>query len=100
MLLMLVVTMAKGLGNGIPLAAVVTTPEVAACMSPSQAVHFNTFGGNPLSCAVGSTVLDVSLATGSTKLMTITRFAKKDLFRYLGKAAEIIRKNKKIETII
>ncbi|KAK2170495.1 hypothetical protein NP493_1149g00072 [Ridgeia piscesae] len=54
-----IVTMAKGMGNGIPLAAVVTTPEIAACMSPSNAVHFNTFGGNPLSCAVGSTVLDV-----------------------------------------
>ena len=58
--LVLAVTMAKGMGNGIPLAAVVTTPEIAACMSPSNAVHFNTFGGNPLSCAVGSTVLDVS----------------------------------------
>jgi len=50
------VTMAKGIGNGFPLAAVVTTPEIAQSMA--SAVHFNTFGGNPLSCAVGSAVMD------------------------------------------
>jgi len=52
-----IVTMAKGMGNGFPLGAVVTTPEIAATMS--QALHFNTYGGNPMSCAVGSAVLDV-----------------------------------------
>lgn len=52
-----IVTMAKGIGNGFPLAAVVTTPEIAATMG--TALHFNTYGGNPLSCAVGSAVLDV-----------------------------------------
>ena len=50
--------MAKGIGNGFPLAAVVTSPEIAQSMT--KAMHFNTFGGNPLACAVGSTVLDVS----------------------------------------
>ena len=49
--------MAKGIGNGFPLAAVVTTPEIAK--SFQQALHVNTFGGNPLACAVASTVLDV-----------------------------------------
>ncbi|CAL4243397.1 unnamed protein product, partial [Meganyctiphanes norvegica] len=52
-----IVTTAKGIGNGFPLAAVVTTPEVARTMS--GALHFNTFGGNPIACAVGSAVLDV-----------------------------------------
>jgi alanine-glyoxylate transaminase/(R)-3-amino-2-methylpropionate-pyruvate transaminase len=52
------VTMAKGIGNGFPLAAVVTTPEIAKTMS--SALHFNTYGGNPMSSAVGSAVLDVS----------------------------------------
>ena len=46
-----------GMGNGFPIAAVVTTPEIGAVLT--QALHFNTFGGNPLSCAVGSAVLDV-----------------------------------------
>ncbi|XP_064640196.1 alanine--glyoxylate aminotransferase 2, mitochondrial-like [Lineus longissimus] len=52
-----IVTMAKGIGNGFPLAAVVTTPEIAQTLA--TALHFNTYGGNPLSCAVGSAVLDV-----------------------------------------
>lgn len=52
------VTMAKGIGNGFPLAAVVTTPEIA--LSMAKALHFNTYGGNPLACAVGSAVLDVN----------------------------------------
>jgi len=51
-----IVTMAKGIGNGFPLAAVVTTKEVATTLS--AALHFNTYGGNPMSCAVGSAVLD------------------------------------------
>lgn len=52
-----IVTMAKGIGNGFPLAAVATTPEVA--QSLTKATHFNTFGGNPLSSTVGLTVLNV-----------------------------------------
>ncbi|XP_034108088.1 alanine--glyoxylate aminotransferase 2, mitochondrial isoform X1 [Drosophila albomicans] len=52
-----IVTMAKGIGNGFPLAAVVTTPEIAACLG--QALHFNTYGGNPMASAVGIAVLDV-----------------------------------------
>ncbi|KAL8616380.1 hypothetical protein ACOMHN_032234 [Nucella lapillus] len=51
------VTMAKGMGNGFPIGAVVTTPEIAAVMG--KALHFNTFGGNPVASAVGSAVLDV-----------------------------------------
>ncbi|MSU65396.1 MAG: aminotransferase class III-fold pyridoxal phosphate-dependent enzyme [Opitutus sp.] len=52
-----IVTMAKGIGNGVPLAAVVTTPQIAATMT--QKVHFNTFGGNPVVSAVGQAVLEV-----------------------------------------
>ena len=50
-----IVTMAKGIGNGAPLAAVVTTPEIAACMA--SRIHFNTYGGNPVSSAIGRAVL-------------------------------------------
>lgn len=53
-----VVTMAKGIGNGFPLAAVITTHEIAKPLS--TALHFNTFGGDPLACVAGSAVLDVS----------------------------------------
>lgn len=51
-----IVTMAKGIGNGFPLAAVVTTPEIAQTMS--HALHFNTYGGNPIASAVGMSVLE------------------------------------------
>jgi len=52
-----IVVMAKGIGNGAPLAAVVTTPEIAKVMT--QKIHFNTYGGNPVSCAIGKAVLEV-----------------------------------------
>jgi alanine-glyoxylate transaminase/(R)-3-amino-2-methylpropionate-pyruvate transaminase len=52
-----IVTMAKGIGNGIPLAAVTTTREIAETLS--QRVHFNTYGGNAVSMAAGLAVLDV-----------------------------------------
>ena len=46
-----IVCMAKGIGNGCPLGAVVTTPKIAAALA--QRIHFNTFGGNPVVCAHG-----------------------------------------------
>jgi alanine-glyoxylate transaminase/(R)-3-amino-2-methylpropionate-pyruvate transaminase len=52
-----IVTLAKGIGNGAPLAAVVTTPKIAAVLT--QKVHFNTFGGNPVVSAIGKAVLEV-----------------------------------------
>ncbi|MDB6122625.1 MAG: aminotransferase class-III [Pedosphaera sp.] len=52
-----IVTMAKGIGNGCPLAAVVTTPQIAAVLA--KRIHFNTFGGNPVVCAQGKAVLEV-----------------------------------------
>jgi 4-aminobutyrate aminotransferase-like enzyme/Ser/Thr protein kinase RdoA (MazF antagonist) len=53
-----VVTLGKPIGNGHPLGAVVTTPEVAAAFANGME-YFNTFGGNPVSCAIGLAVLDV-----------------------------------------
>ena len=52
-----IVTMAKGIGNGCPLGAVVTTSEIAQTLA--QRLHFNTFGGNPVVCAQGKAVLEV-----------------------------------------
>ncbi|MGI8432465.1 MAG: aspartate aminotransferase family protein [Chthoniobacterales bacterium] len=52
-----IVTMAKGIGNGAPLGAVVTTAKIAAALA--QRVHFNTFGGNPIVSAQGKAVLEV-----------------------------------------
>jgi len=52
-----IVTMAKGIGNGLPLAAVATTPEIAATLQ--RRIHFNTYGGNPVSAAAGRAVLEI-----------------------------------------
>ena len=51
------VTMAKGIGNGFPLAAVVTRPEIAKTLT--EAAYFNTYGGNPLASTVGLNVLKI-----------------------------------------
>jgi 4-aminobutyrate aminotransferase-like enzyme len=53
-----IVTMGKPIGNGHPLGAVVTTPEIASSFN-NGLEYFNTFGGNPVSCAIGLAVLDV-----------------------------------------
>jgi 4-aminobutyrate aminotransferase-like enzyme len=53
-----IVTMGKPLGNGHPLAAVVTTREIADAFDTGMK-YFNTFGGNPVSCAIGEAVLDI-----------------------------------------
>ncbi|HJQ64941.1 MAG TPA: aspartate aminotransferase family protein [Gemmatimonadales bacterium] len=52
-----IVTMAKGIGNGLPLAAVTTRREIAERLA--QRIHFNTYGGNPVSMAAGLAVLEV-----------------------------------------
>jgi len=53
-----IVTMGKPLGDGHPLAAVVTTPDIAAAFA-RETSYFNTFGGNPVSAAVGKAVLEI-----------------------------------------
>src|SRR5262249_25473978 len=51
------VTMAKGIGNGAPLAAGGTGREIAAVLK--NRLHFNTFGGNPISMTQGLATLEV-----------------------------------------
>jgi alanine-glyoxylate transaminase/(R)-3-amino-2-methylpropionate-pyruvate transaminase len=51
------ITMAKGIGNGVPLGAVTTRREIAETMT--RRVHFNTYGGNPVCMAAGLAVLQV-----------------------------------------
>jgi 4-aminobutyrate aminotransferase-like enzyme/Ser/Thr protein kinase RdoA (MazF antagonist) len=53
-----IVVLGKPIGNSFPLAAVITTPEIAACFANGME-FFSTFGGNPVACAAGLAVLDV-----------------------------------------
>jgi alanine-glyoxylate transaminase/(R)-3-amino-2-methylpropionate-pyruvate transaminase len=54
-----IVTLAKGIGNGAPLGCCVTRPDVARGIA--QRLHFNTYGGNPVSMAQGLATLEVIL---------------------------------------
>jgi 4-aminobutyrate aminotransferase-like enzyme/Ser/Thr protein kinase RdoA (MazF antagonist) len=58
-----VVTLGKPIGNGHPIGAVVTTPQVARSFLTGME-YFNTFGGNPVSARVGQAVLDVVVDEG------------------------------------
>ena len=50
-------SVSQGIGNGLPLGAVVTTPEIASVLATK--IQFNTFGGNPVCSAGGHAVLKV-----------------------------------------
>ena len=51
-----IMTLAKGLGGGVPIGAMLTTNAIATGMKPGD--HGSTFGGNPLACAAGNAVLE------------------------------------------
>ncbi|WP_372351978.1 acetylornithine transaminase [Streptomyces sp. KL116D] len=57
-----VVTLAKGLGGGLPLGATIAFGEAAHLLKPGQ--HGTTFGGNPVACAAGLAVLDTIAGEG------------------------------------
>jgi acetylornithine aminotransferase len=63
-----VVTLAKGLGGGLPLGATIAYGRTAQLLQPGD--HGTTFGGNPVACAAANAVLDV---IESKKLMQSTR---------------------------
>jgi len=60
-----IVVMGKPIGNGHPMAAVFTTPEIASSFGGME--FFSTFGGNPVSCAIGMAVMDVIERDGLMK---------------------------------
>lgn len=57
-----VMTLAKALGGGVPIGAMLATEEVAKAFQPGD--HASTFGGNPLATATGCAVLDVMFEAG------------------------------------
>jgi acetylornithine/succinyldiaminopimelate/putrescine aminotransferase len=57
-----IMTLAKGLGGGVPIGAMLATEKVAASFQPGS--HASTFGGNPLVCAAAATTLEVLMEDG------------------------------------
>jgi alanine-glyoxylate transaminase/(R)-3-amino-2-methylpropionate-pyruvate transaminase len=82
------VTMAKGIGNGVPLAAVTTRMDIAQALT--QRIHFNTFGGNPVCMAAGLAVLDVIDEDGLQENSRVIGKRLKDGFRELAKSHQLI----------
>jgi len=81
------ISMAKHIGNGIPLAAVATTKEIASAMSKNT---FTTFGGNPIAMAAGREILKV---IDEEDLMEQTRIKTEYMhsgFKYLEDKYEIV----------
>jgi 4-aminobutyrate aminotransferase-like enzyme/Ser/Thr protein kinase RdoA (MazF antagonist) len=84
-----IVTLGKPIGNGHPLGAVITTPELAATFANGME-WFNTFGGNPVSCAAGMAVLDVMEREGLQHRALQTGTYLLDGFRSLAKEHDCI----------
>jgi alanine-glyoxylate transaminase / (R)-3-amino-2-methylpropionate-pyruvate transaminase len=82
------VTMAKGIGNGVPLAAVTTRMEIAQALT--QRIHFNTFGGNPVCMAAGLAVLDAIDEDGLQENSRVVGKRLKDGFNELAKHHQLI----------
>lgn len=88
-----IMTLAKGLGGGVPIGAMLCTDEVATGMKPGD--HGSTFGGNPLACAAGNCVMDQLTDSTSTILANVNEVSSY-LFDELNKLAV---KSKKIKQV-
>ena len=75
-----IMTLAKGLGGGVPIGAMLTTNAIATGMKPGD--HGSTFGGNPLACAAGNAVMEAFEDEG---IIDNVREVSEDLFEKLGK---------------
>ena len=72
-----IVPIAKGIGGGFPIGAVLMNKKVASGMTPGT--HGSTFGGNPLAMAVGNTVMDI--VSKKNFLNNVKKLSKYFLFR-------------------
>ena len=78
-----IVPIAKGIGGGFPIGAVLMNKKVASGMTPGT--HGSTFGGNPLAMAVGNTVMDI---VSSKKFLNNVKNSSKYFFSHLNQLKE------------
>ena len=78
-----IVPIAKGIGGGFPIGAVLMNKKVAASMTPGT--HGSTFGGNPLAMAIGNTVMDI---VSSRKFLNNVKRLSKYFFSNLNELKE------------
>mgnify|MGYP001360094484 FL=1 len=85
-----IVPIAKGIGGGFPIGAVLMTNKVAKSMTPGT--HGSTFGGNPLAMSVGNAVLDKILKKGFlTKVKKLSNYFHHELNKIQKQFPKIIK---------
>ncbi len=81
---------AKGIGGGFPIGAVLMTNKVAKCMTPGT--HGSTFGGNPLAMSVGNSVLDQILKKNFlTNVTKLSKYFLNELNKIKNKYPNVIK---------
>lgn len=84
-----VMSVAKGIGNGFPLAALLATERAASGMTPGS--HGSTYGANPLAMAVGNVVLDIMQEASFLKqLNDVSCYFRNELQRVQGDFPEVV----------
>jgi len=85
-----IVPIAKGIGGGFPLGAVLMTKKVASGMAPGT--HGSTFGGNPLAMSVGNAVMDQIFKKGFLKnVNTKSKYFHKELNKIKNNYPKLIK---------
>jgi|TARA_B100001758_G_scaffold13540_1_gene9868 acetylornithine/N-succinyldiaminopimelate aminotransferase len=94
-----IVPIAKGIGGGFPIGAVLMTKKVASCMVPGT--HGSTFGGNPLAMSIGDAVLDQIFKKGFLKnVKKISLYFHKELNKIKNDYPKIIEEVRGIGLLI
>ncbi len=94
-----IVPIAKGIGGGFPMGAVLMTKKVASCMVPGT--HGSTFGGNPLAMSIGNAVLDQIFKKGFLKnVKKISAYFHKELNKIKNDYPQIIQEVRGIGLLI
>ena len=94
-----IVPIAKGIGGGFPIGAVLMTKKVASCMVPGT--HGSTFGGNPLAMSIGNAVLDQIFKKGFLKnVKKISVYFHKELNKIKNDYPKIIQEVRGIGLLI
>ena len=94
-----IVPIAKGIGGGFPIGAVLMTKKIASCMVPGT--HGSTFGGNPLAMSIGNAVLDQIFKKGFLKnVKKISAYFHKELNKIKNDYPKIIQEVRGIGLLI
>ena len=85
-----IVPIAKGIGGGFPVGAVLMTKKIAQAMTPGT--HGSTFGGNPLAMAVGNSVIDeITNKSFLKKVNLLSKYFHKKLYLLKNKYPNLIK---------